>query len=543
MADYLQRLEAGEQPAPETYLAEHPEHSEELRDFFQNHHWLEATDAAEPDLVGTQVGPYFLERQIARGGMGVVYQARQEGLQRRVAVKLICGGVLASAEQRRRFRIEAEAAARMNHPNIVPIYDFGTWQGHAYFSMALIDGPTLGRLVEQQDCSPQRAAALVRDIALAIEYAHQQGLVLRDLKPDNVLLDSDGRPLLTDFGLAKWHREGTLLTRTGQILGTPAFMSPEQAAGRNDTGPAADIYALGAILYALLTGCPPHQGETAGEILQRVLTCDPVSPRQLCPQVPSDLEHICMRCLEDEPENRYASAAAVAEDLSRMLAGQRITSGHSSLLHRVTRALSRDQHQEHFRNWGRALFLLGCVILTAHCCIFVLDYAGLPLPLAFWLPRGTMFVVMLGLMYYYRDGAMTPHSVAERPVWSIWIGYLVTLGVMNLLLLMGGIPHTAIFPVAAALSGFGFLAMGGHVWGGAIVMGIVFQLVALLALWFPTAAPLMLGGTWFTALTILARRYRKPHAPAKTLAPLRHHAEADADTKQHTESFQQHPQK
>ncbi|QEG42718.1 serine/threonine-protein kinase [Roseimaritima ulvae] len=519
MADYLQRLEAGEQPAPETYLAAHPEHSEELRDFFQNHHWMEATEAAEPDLTGTQIGPYQLEHEIARGGMGVVYQARQQGLRRRVAVKLINGGVLASAEQRQRFRIEAEAAARMNHPHIVPIYDIGTWQGHPYFSMALVEGPTLEPMVQRHDCTPQCAASMVRDIALAIEYAHQQGIVHRDLKPDNVLLDGQQRPMLTDFGLAKWHRDGTLLTRTGQILGTPAYMSPEQAAGRTDTGPAADIYALGAILYALLTGRPPHQGDTPGEILQRVLTCDPIAPRQICPQVPADLEHICMQCLEDEPENRYASAAAVAEDLSRWLAGHRIVSDRSSILHQLTRALSRDQHQEHFRSWGRALFLMGCTILAAHTSIFVLNYLHLPQPIAFWVPRAAMFVALLGLIYYYRDGALTPHSVAERPVWSIWSGYLVTLAVMNVMLLMGGIPHTAIFPVAAALSGFGFLAMGGHVWGGAIVMGIAFQFVALLALWFPTAAPLLFGGTWFTALTILARRYRRPDAaPASAAA-------------------------
>lgn len=518
MADYLQRLEAGERPVPEEYLARHPEHEEELRDFFENHHWMDASEAAEVDLSGTQIGDYYLERRIARGGMGVVYQARQQGLQRRVAVKLISSGVLASGEQRRRFRIEAEAAARMNHPGIVPIYDIGTWQGHAYFSMALVDGPTLQQVADERCGDDRRAAHLVRDIAMAIAYAHRQGIVHRDLKPDNILLDGEGRPLITDFGLAKWHQDGTLLTRTGQVLGTPAYMSPEQAAGRTDTGPATDIYALGAILYTLLTGCPPHQGSSPGEILHRVLTCDVLPPRQLCADIPADLEHICLRCLEDKPEARYASAAALADVLDRFLQGQRVSSGHSSLLHRVTRALSRDQHQEHFRNWGRALFWMGCVILAAHSLIFGLDLWGLPRPVAHWLPRAGMFAGLLALIYHYRGGVMSPHSVAERPVWSIWIGYLVTLGVMNAMYVLGGLPGEALFPVAAALSGFGFLAMSGHVWGGSILMGVVFQIVALVSLRFPVFAPLLLGTAWFAALTVLAKRYQQEETRQRVAA-------------------------
>ncbi len=510
MAEYLEQMEAGHRPVSDEYLKTYPEHAEELRDFFNNHHWLELSQPAEPDLVGTQIGPYKLEREIARGGMGIVYQARQQGLERPVAVKLINGGILASAEQKRRFRIEAEAAARMNHPNIVPIHDIGSWEGHAYFSMALIEGDTLQVLVDDRACSHEDAAMVLRDIALAVQYAHDQGIVHRDLKPDNILVDYDGRPMLTDFGLAKWHHDGTLLTRTGQVLGTPAFMSPEQAAGRNDTGPAADIYSLGAILYALLTGSPPHTGESSGEILQRVLNCDPDSPRQLCPEVPLDLECICMRCLEKSPAARYQSAGQMAADLQRFLDGEKVHSTRSSIINRVTRTLARDQHQESFQTWGRGLFLIGCLILVTHVCIFTLDRLEFSKPIAFWLPRATMFVALLGLVYYYRDGAITPRSVAERPLWSIWLGYLVTLAVMNLLLLLGGIPHTAIFPIAAALSGFGFLAMGGHVWGASILLGFVFQGVAVLTLFFPAAAPLLVGGTWFAALTILARRYRTP---------------------------------
>lgn len=515
MADYLQRVEAGAAPSAGDYLQRYPEHADELRDFFDNQQWLDQAGDDHQSLVGRQVGPYLLEAEIARGGMGVVYRARQSGLERPVAVKLIGNGCLASPQERRRFRTEAEAAARLRHPGIVPIHDVGNWQGYAYFSMALLEGPTLQRMVDGRCGHPRQWAALVRDIARAVHYAHQQGVVHRDLKPENILTDAEGRPLLTDFGLAKWRRNDTVLTQTGQILGTPAYMSPEQASGRADTGPATDIYSLGAILYALLTGRPPHEGSSVAQILLSVQQDDPLPPRQLCRDLPLDLQNICMRCLQRDPARRYATAEQLADDLQRFLDGEAVHAAQSGWLLAVARSLERDQHQEHFRSWGRGLFLMAVVILVAHGLIFALGQLGLSPVAAYWAPRLTMFAGLLGLLYHYRGESLLPHSAAERPVWSIWIGYLITLGMMNLLLLMGGIPQDAIIPVAAALSGFGFIAMGGHVWGACTLLGLAFQATALLAATLPEWAPLLFGSSWFAALSLLAYRYRGQEAPPR----------------------------
>ncbi len=239
MADYLQKLEQGDQPDPGRYLAAYPRHATELRSFFRNHHWF--GDAEPPEtssLVGTRIGPYEILAEIARGGMGVVYRAQQQGLERPVALKLISSGVLAGGEERRRFRIEAEAAARLDHPGIIAIHEIGSWRGYEYFSMTLVDGPTLQQHVDDVVFNHQSSARMVRDIARAVGYAHRAGIVHRDLKPENILISEDGRPLVADFGLAKWHREGTMLTRTGQVLGTPHYMSPEQACGRGDADAA-----------------------------------------------------------------------------------------------------------------------------------------------------------------------------------------------------------------------------------------------------------------------------------------------------------------
>ena len=222
MADYLEKLDAGNAPDPAAYLEAHPQHADELSTFFRNHHWLGVNSSPDvPSLVGAKIGPYVIEEEIARGGMGVVYQAHQDGLDRRVALKLISGGVLAGKEERSRFRLEAEAAARLDHPGIISIYDIGSWRGYEYFSMAFIDGPTLQTHVDARDLSYDRIAILLRDIADAVHYAHRAGIVHRDLKPDNILINADGYPLVADFGLAKTHRGGSILTQTGQVLGTP----------------------------------------------------------------------------------------------------------------------------------------------------------------------------------------------------------------------------------------------------------------------------------------------------------------------------------
>ncbi len=512
MADYLQRIEAGQRPDPSEFLSAHPQHADELTSFFRNHHWLGDEPLPETSsLVGTQVGPYSIEAEIARGGMGVVYRARQQGLQRPVALKLISSGVLAGEEERQRFRIEAEAAARLDHPGIIAIYEIGSWQGYEYFSMPLVDGPTLQQRVTDGVFDDQESARLVRDVARAVAYAHRVGIIHRDLKPDNILVGTDGRAQVTDFGLAKWQRDGSLadggLTRTGQVLGTPHFMSPEQAAGRL-SGTLSDVYSLGAILYALLTGKPPHAGSTAVEVLRCVLQDEPESPRQIRKEVPHDLEKICLQAMRFDAAERYDSADALADDLERYLCGESTEASGSGLIDRVAREIRRDQHQDYFENWGRTLAMLGVTIFAAHAAIFVLSLWDLPAWATYFLPRAAMLIAIAVQIGHAREGSILPRTVAERPVFSIWLGYLASLAVMNLVMLMQGVEQSFLFPTAAALSGFGFLAMAGHVWGVSALFGLGFFAVAFLSASFTTFAPLLFGAMWLISLLALGRHYR-----------------------------------
>jgi eukaryotic-like serine/threonine-protein kinase len=255
-------------------------------------------DAATPVRV-RYFGDYELIREIARGGMGVVFHARQVSLNRPVALKMILAGRLADEIEVKRFYVGAEAAANLDHPNIVPIFEVGQHEGQHYFSMGLVQGQSLAQLLAGGPLPPDQAAALLAEVARAIEYAHSRGVIHRDLKPSNILLGQDGRPRVTDFGLAKKLESNSELTGSGQVMGTPSYMSPEQARGNSsEVGTAADVYALGATLYALLTGRPPFQAATSMETLLQVVCKNPVPPRQLNAAISRDLETICMKCLE-----------------------------------------------------------------------------------------------------------------------------------------------------------------------------------------------------------------------------------------------------
>ena len=278
-------------------------------------------------------GDYELLREVARGGMGVVFEAQQRSLNRPVALKMLLSGRLASREEVARFHREAEAAARLEHPNIVPIYEIGTDGDQHYFTMGFVTGPSLSAQLMGGPLEPRVAAVLVREVALAVQYAHERGVVHRDLKPSNILLGprlepSNGLPFsprVTDFGLAKFAHADLSLTETGQILGTPGYMPPEQAAGRpEEVGAGSDVYALGAVLYACLTGRPPFQASSLLDTVRQVREREPLSLRGLNRVVPRDLETICLKCLEKPIPRRYPSAKALADDLQRFLDGHAI---------------------------------------------------------------------------------------------------------------------------------------------------------------------------------------------------------------------------
>ena len=299
---------------------------------------------ATPDLAHGDAfrhfGDYELQREIARGGMGVVYKARQVKLNRPVALKMILAGNFAGEAEIRRFYLEAEAAANLNHPGIVPIFEVGQHEGQHFFSMGFVEGQSLAHRVATGPLPPRDAASLIVQIAEAVQYAHENDVIHRDLKPGNVLLDAQGHPKVTDFGLAKKLRSDSALTASGQIMGTPSYMPPEQAQARADVGPLADVYSLGAILFCLLTGRPPFQAANVMETLKQVVEQDPPAPRTLNAAIPLDLETIALKCLRKEPHRRYGSARELAEDLIRFLADKPI------LARQITTS-------ERYRRWAR----------------------------------------------------------------------------------------------------------------------------------------------------------------------------------------------
>lgn len=271
------------------------------------------------------IGEYEILEEIARGGMGVVFKARQQKLHRIVALKMILAGRLADTADVERFQREARAAGRLKHPNIVPVHEIGEHEGRHYFTMDFVEGRSLAEEIREESLAPRSAAAILQTVAKAVHFAHEQGTVHRDLKPANILLTPDNEPHITDFGLAKMlasvdEESRAELTASGQILGTPSYMSPEQASGKQElVGPASDIYSLGAVLYACLTGRAPFVADSPVDTLLQVMKKEPVSPRELNPSVPRDLETICLKCLEKEPHKRYGTAQKLAEDLRRFL--------------------------------------------------------------------------------------------------------------------------------------------------------------------------------------------------------------------------------
>lgn len=371
---YLQDLHAGRRPDREQLVAQHPElaaalgcleaidslappPTEDILQPDQRVHsaptqiWTDrespipgTSNQTSPIPVGTtDFGDYQLIAEIGRGGMGVVYKARQRSLDRLVAVKMILASHLASEDQVHRFYAEAKAAAKLEHPNIVGIHEIGQLHGQHYFVMEHVEGRSLAQTLAGGPMEPAIAAECVAKIARAVHRLHQEGIVHRDLKPSNILIDAKGEPHVTDFGLAKTLIGDSHMTHTGAIVGTPSYMAPEQAAGRtSEVGPLSDVYSLGALLYDMLTGRPPFREATPLDTLVQVIEAEPRLPRQINPRVPRDLEMICLRCLEKVAQNRYASAAALADDLERFLKSESVDARPLGFEHRVRRWSRRE---------------------------------------------------------------------------------------------------------------------------------------------------------------------------------------------------------
>jgi tRNA A-37 threonylcarbamoyl transferase component Bud32 len=377
IAEYVQQVEAGAVPDREAFLARHPDLADRLRAFLADFDRLDrqaaelrlsndperttgaSGETGEPPRV-RYFGDYELLEEIARGGMGIVYKARQSSLNRIVALKMILRGELATPLDEARFRVEAEAAAGLDHPHIVPIYEVGEHEGQQYYSMRFVEGTSLARWPRGD---LRAAARLLATVARAVHYAHQRGILHRDLKPANVLIDGQGQPHLTDFGLAKRVQQEGSLSPSGAVVGTPSYMAPEQAAGSRSGGGAttrADVYSLGAILYELLTGRPPFKAETPLETLLLVLEREPERPRSLNGVVDLDLETICLKCLQKEAGKRYGSA----EDLERWLRGEPILARRVGPLGRLRRWCRRNPVVAGLTGAVAASLVAGTVVST-----------------------------------------------------------------------------------------------------------------------------------------------------------------------------------
>ncbi len=474
-------------------------------------------------------GDYELLAEVAHGGMGVVYRARQVTLNRIVALKMILAGKLADAGEVQRFRTEAEAAARLSHPNIVKVHEVGEVDGQHFFSMELIEGQSLAQRLAAGPLPGRTAARYVRAIAKAVDYAHRQGILHRDLKPSNILLDADDVPQVTDFGLAKrLGIQDSGQTRTGAVLGTPSYMAPEQAQGKNRAlGPASDIYSLGAILYELLSGRPPFRAETPIATVMQVIQNEPVPVVLLNPNVDKDLSTICHKCLEKEPALRYASAEALAKDLENFLEGNSINARSSNVLERLTRTLERSNHDADFATWGSMVLVMAAIVGFQHTLIFVLMQLGA----AHWtiLAARTLEFVLLGCLFWYnrRNSRLLPTTSVERELWTIWIGYFLALGatilaarLLRTLDLIGPTlnapPHLdgmLPYPFLAILAGLAFFTMGSNYWGRCYAFGALFFGLACVMPFMLEWAPLLFGLLWCVTLTMVGlhlRRFAKP---------------------------------
>ncbi len=451
-------------------------------------------DPSSPTLeLPCRFGEYVLEEELGRGGMGVVYRARQLGLNRDVAVKMILRGQLASTADRDRFQAEAEAAAKLDHPGIVPVYDVGQQDAHSYFSMKYVQGHTLARRLADGPMQAREIASLLSKVCRALHYAHRHGVLHRDIKPSNILIDSGDEPHIMDFGLAKVVRDGASLTRTGAVLGTPAYIAPEQAAGdRGQAGPVSDVYSLGSVLYHMLTGRPPFQAANPVDAVLMVLEQEPLPPRMLQPKVDRDLEMIALRCLQKPSDLRYDSAAALADDLDAYLNGEPISARSGRLSQVVTRMLRETHHADVLENWG-LLWMWHSLVLLAACSLTnIMVLLGIQRHLDYILVW-TLGLGSWAVVFWWLRQRMGPVTFVERQIAHVWGASMVASGMLFVVEILLGLDVLTLSPVLALFSGMVFMTKAGILSGTFYVQAACLFLTSIAMALLPQCAHFLFG--------------------------------------------------
>lgn len=463
----------------------------------------------------TKFGDYELLEELGRGGMGIVFRATQISLGREVAIKMILRGGLASEMELRRFLIEASATARLQHPHIVPVYEVGDFEGRPYFSMQLIQGRTLADLLLDGPLPDRTAALLVMRAAEAIDHAHRQGILHRDLKPSNILLDEQGQPHVTDFGLAKKISDETKVTRSGMVVGTPAYMSPEQASpSRMAVGPASDVYSLGCVLYHALTGQPPLFADSPVEMMMMILEQEPVPPRLIRPSIDRDLEMIVIRCLQKPIDLRYESAAELAADLRAFLNDEQVAARSGRFAQVVARLFRETHHASVLENWGLLWMWHSLVLLVVCGATWILEYQLISRRLAY----ASLWTVGLGawaVVFWFLRRRLGPVTFVERQVAHLWAASMLGIGLLFPLEWWLGLQPLTLSPLLGVFAAMVFLVKAGMFSGAFYVQaGALILTSVAMALW-PRHAHLFFGIVsagcfFFPGLKYYRRRLDRP---------------------------------
>ena len=440
-----------------------------------------------------QFGDYELIDELGHGGMGVVYRARQANLGRDVAVKMILRDRLASDADRKRFFVEAAATAKLAHPGIVPVYEVGEFDGRPFFSMQLVKGMTLAQKIANGPLPQREAVRILIPICRAVHYAHEHGILHRDIKPSNILIDESGRARLTDFGLAKQAGVHESLTRTGAVLGTPTYMSPEQANGRvNAMGPTSDIYSLGTVLYHMLTGRPPLLANSPVELALKILEQDPPAPRLLEPKIDRDLEMIVVRCLQKPPDLRYASAEMLAQDLEAFLRDEPVAARSGQLAQVVARLLRETHHAPVLENWGLLWMWHSLVVLVACVLTEAVQMAGVTNRTSY----AALWIVGLSAwaaVFWTLRNRMGPVTFVERQVAHVWGASMVAIGSLFLLEWWLELPCLTLSPLLAVVAGMVFVVKAGILSGAFYVQALCLFAAAIPMAVFPLYAHFIFG--------------------------------------------------